>query len=254
MNVFGKNVEMNNVAIKTYKKKHTSIIGRSSLFAGIGFLLTCLFGYAFSFIVIPNNAKIIIMIAAILISMGLSFYVSFKTTTVSYGVYALLYFSYCISSGLTFESIFSLFNGIGTNHNFEQLLLIFGIAGAILTFTGIIGTLIPNKVAMNLMKFVFILFGIYIFLSLCLMLFFFLSPGSLDPLMFGLSILSGLISILYIAFTFNSMSRTEMFINDSGEEVDKTAINKMCLFFGFILLSSIINLIIVIARLFIIIR
>jgi hypothetical protein len=72
--------------------------------------------------------------------------------------------------------------------------------------------------------------------------------------MFGLSILSGLISILYIAFTFNSMSRTEIFINDSGEEVDKSAINKMCLFFGFILLSSIINLIIVIARLFIIIR
>ncbi len=247
MNVFGKNVEMNNVGIKTYKKKHTSIIGRSSLFAGLGFLLTCLFGYAFSFMTIPYNAKIIVMVVALLISMGLSFYVSFKTTTVSYGVYAILYFSYCVSAGFTFESMFSLFNG-------QELLLIFGIAGGILTFTGIIGMLIPDKVAMNLMKFVFILFGIYMVLSLCLMLFFFLMPGIFDWMYFLISILSGLISILYIAITFNSMSRTEMFINDSGEEADKTVINKMCLFFGFILLTSIINLIILIARLFIIIR
>jgi len=248
MNVFSKNVQMNDVSVKLYQKKQISIIGRSSLYAGLGFLLTSLFSFLFSSIPLNPPFDVIIMVGSLLIAMGLTFYVSFKTTEVSYLIYGLLYLFYCIASGFTFNAIFSLFNG-------QELLLIFGLAGGILTIAGIVGLLIPEKLAMNLMKFAFILFGIYMLLTLVLVLFYFLIPGSFsNPLFFGISIISGLLSILYIVITFNSMSKTQMFIDQSGTELDKDVINKMCLFFGFILLTSVINLIILLARLFTIIR
>lgn len=245
--MFLKKEQMQNSAVKSYSKPQLAILGKSSLYAGLGFVLICLIGFGFFYALQAGNVSystfrsLGIIFSFLWLGSMIWFMFDRNFTKMKYGI---LYSIFIISQAISFVSLFSLFNG-------TELMLIFGVAGLAMVVTGLIGYFLPPKFANSLMKLLMISIVVSLIFSLLAvvgMIFGFriLDNGGSQWYIILATVLSSFICVGYNVFLFYSISKTSEFLQEGESNT------LVCLYMGFLLLVSYVQLVWLIARLFLI--
>ena len=230
----------------------TKFIAKCLIFASIGFALVCGIGYLFYYSIINNwinfeTADSIYIISAImlLISLVISIVISFMKK-INIPLVLLLYLTYIAAFGISFSSLFSLFNG-------AELLMLFGISAGSLLICGIIGFTMSNKAAVSLSKILFILIPIYMIISLVFAL---VSAFALySNYLYIIYTLIGVAVVMVLnVYSFYTLSKTSQFINIGETDIDQKQVNGIALLIGFNILSTITNTILILARMLLLFR
>lgn len=226
------------------------LLTKSSLIAGIGFIIICALGYLISFIytktnISPNSNVLPILSSIFLVGSIISMvWFAFSRKEWSYLGYFCLFTSFIISQAIGFSSLFQIFNS-------TSLLFLFGIAGAIMFVSGILIKILPEKILASLMKIFFVFITISFFFSLCSFFMFFFGFGysSGNQLYFSISaIIGAIIAIFYNFYIIYQITRTDSFAAAS----EGNSSLKLPLRFGFYLLVSLVQTVWALARLMLI--
>ncbi len=234
-----------NVVVRGYSQKQSKAITTSMLVAAIGFVATCVLGYAFSFLwesmygVI--NRLYIISGIALLATLILSIVWTFKIDSWSIGAGIGVVSLYCLAESVGFSSLFVAFN-------VREILIIFGLVGFILIGTYCVSRVVSAKGALTLWKVTWTLTIFYMIASLIVTLSTLFLKGISLQMMLIISFVGGLLSVLYLVYEFWSIQRIDEFVEDSEMKT------KLAIFYGFQILIDIIALIWRIARLYLVMR
>lgn len=231
---------LRNPAITRYSQKQTNLLTRSSIYAGLAFLLVCLIGLG-TYHIFQTNMNIAFnlgTIGSIFSLISFAMIIWFYISGHNWGIkkYIFLYLVYCISQGIGFGSLFLMFNG-------QELLFIFGLTGVIMLTNGIIAPRLSKKTAYTIQKALmislisyFLFYGIYFLITMLNSSH--ASGESNSYLMIGLTMLMGLIQVLYNVYIFYAISKMDDFMNASNSYSPT-----LPLMFGFCLLVSAIGII-----------
>ncbi|MDR2567924.1 MAG: hypothetical protein LBC44_01285 [Mycoplasmataceae bacterium] len=247
-------------------QKRSSLLSRSLIVAGVCFLAIFAFSWILYFIL--NNVldlsadsagtTIIILYAVaavlIIVSFIMSMVVWAKINTVRIGTIITTIVFYSVAEGIGFGILFFAI-GLSTEASeiMRDVMLLFLAGGLIFAITGIIGTMLSKKATIGLGKFILIATIAYIVIMLITFIVVIVAAAVgngaiLDALnsnafLFLIFGFEGILFILYIAFDFSSIKKSEAFINSELSF-------RYSLIFGYKLLIDLIGLIWVLIRIF----
>ncbi|MEG0124197.1 MAG: Bax inhibitor-1 family protein [Malacoplasma sp.] len=239
------------IGARGYSKLQVSMMSKALLVASIGLILTCLIGFLVAYIysVNPVSTFALEMLSSvfIIISLVCTFVWMAKlqnaSNLLSFGTMAI----YCIANGIGFGSLFYMLNA-------QEVMILFGSVGVIFFGTWFISTLVSTKFMMSFGKFLMIATIIYFVFNIGLFLFNLFNVFGMRYAHPNASVgyqwiylissaVSGLLSIGYMAYNMNNIQKMDKFL-DSTPELK----NKYALFFGFMILMSLISIIWSLAR------
>ncbi len=243
--MFLERAEQTNLNFKT-KLNHlqTKVISFSLLYAGLGFALIC--GFAFLFYYAIQNqwinfeqVNILYVVSSVLLIVAfiISIFISFANKFNIWWIY-LIYFIFIFSFAISFGMLFTLFNG-------SEVLMLFGISGGVLLICSIIGFSLSNKGALTLSRIIYILLPLYFFGSLIFSLVSAFVFSSNSWYIIATILSTGIILCLNI-YSFYNLSKSAEFVKMTDET--KVPINKICLVNGLNILCSMVNTIMLVAR------
>lgn len=242
--------------VKSYNKSQFSLLTKAFAVAGLAFLLICGIGFGFGQLInsqrdwiAANNVTDALWATSfilLMISSVLTIVWCFKLGNASKAFVFMTYAVYIIGWGCSFGIIFALLR-------VWELASIFGIVGGIMLLMSIIGLCLKDKQAFSLMKammivifasFMFMMVGsIFMFISL------FLAPAWLWDWYYFLSwIITAIISCMVIIFTVYQLNNMNEFYNLTDNNQLKF---NLVMFFGFRILSSLVQIFYLVAMMFI---
>lgn len=246
---------------KLLKTNQISILSKSLLIAGAGFLAIALLGGLFSYGIVQGHwfqgaaisTLYIISIVLIIVSGVMSFFIWRKIETVKKSTIAIMYTLYCLAEGFAFGILFSAFTlNFGSAKGIQYLILIFAIGGFAFLIAGLIGHRLSAKQTMSLGKFIMymsiafmIMFGVTLILmivSICTGGF----SGAMDSWVTAIMCFSCVLFFLYIMYDISIISKSQAYVG-----IQENAIQmNYALMFGFVLLVDFVGLVWQIAYMF----
>lgn len=243
---------------KTLSRSQMSLLNRSMLYAGIGFVLIALIGFAIAMgiwksnnIETLNNSITLLWtfsIILILVSMILSMVVNVKLFTrmgnVSKGLIYSMWTVYIVAEGLGFGLLFLAFmvqfNG---QQGILYLIFVFAAGGIAFMIAALIGKSLSTKAMMSLGKFISILsiafmVMFFVFMIATIVASFTSSFGS-EGLFLMIIGLSTILFLLYMVFDISVISKTQQFLTIDNTQLSWT----LAMIFGFRLLVDLVGLI-----------
>ncbi len=237
MSIF-QSVNSERVNAKIYNPKQTSVLSNALLVAGIGFISTSLIGFLFAWIFSQNsfngdNLYYLggpLLFLSVILSIVWQFRIEKASNFFMFSVVSL----YCVSNGIGFGSIFLALE-------MSQIMIAFGMTGFIFLGTFAISKIMSDKVALGLGAILFIASIAYIIASIIISLTSFFMIGRSNVSYFNVliisSIVGGLISVGYLAYSLWTIQNMDRFLNVNDETRKKYSI-----FFGFLLLMNLISI------------
>jgi len=245
-------------------RKHSSILSKSLLIAGIAFI--AIFGFSFGLYKllwskygaqISNNTVIALYVISILMLIGSIIMVVIvlpRIMKVKLATLISLVILYSIANGISFALLFYAIKQ--TNHvihdsSFQvgDICWCFLISGAIFLITGFLGTLLSVRYTLSLAKFLMIATMVFM---VCFLVFFIINiftqlTTTTFIIIYGIW---GFLMILYIMFDFSMIKKSQPFISIQENSIQ----TKFVWMFGFTLLVDLIQLVWVAIRLYLITR
>lgn len=230
----------------TIGAKQSGFIFKVSLYTGIAFLVVLALSYLFKYLIVDlHNPWIFenlryLMLASTLISIGVSLAYNFSRNR-SFGLLAVMYISFIVFFSFGISSIFIYFN-------MSELFFIFAITGGVLLVNGIIGFFMSDKFAVSLMKIFSVLFGIYF---IAFFAYFFASLFTTSGVVWYSYLITGLMGIIILisnCLQFYRLKQVNNYINMA--EISKRDATKLTIETSLTLLMSVIQTLILVARLY----
>lgn len=228
-------------------KQTKSIMTMSMLVAGIGFVVTCLvgyiFSYAFSWAATQENWESWFDILMGIAIFGLVFSLVLST------IWRIRREKWSIKASIILITIFVISNGIGFGSLFfllhvKEIMIIFGMTGFILLGTYGLSKLMSTKAALTLWKVATALLLTYSIAMgiVCCATYFTIGIGkNIGGLIVIAVAISGFASVLYLTYYFWRINKYETEIKD------ETLRKKIALFYGFYILVNVLKIIWVLA-------
>lgn len=224
--------------VYTYTKKQMSVLSTSMLTASIGFIATCLIGYLTQFVLtqygdsIATTSLYIISSIGIIIGTVLSFVWTFRWQNASLAFGSSIIALYCICYGIGFGFLFY-------SLELSDIIFAFGMVGLITLGSFIVSKVMSVKAAYKFSQMAFVI-GIvgFVIILVCSMVAMFtpIVSTSFKTLFLITSIVSGIISIIYLIYSLWLAQNMDKFINDAQLST------KLGIFLGFNILVQIITL------------
>ena len=232
-----------------YNKKQTSVLNTSMFTASIGFLSIFAIGFLSQYMLENSTSYFqvetlnLISTFGIMIGFVLSLVWAFRVYKAS-TLFALTTVTlYCVSYGIGFGFLFYSLNQ-------KEVLYIFAMVGAIFFGTFLVSKTLSIKAAMKLSKMLWIASLVamvsYLFLSMFMFFSFYRSFTTNYAIFLVTTGISGVLSVLYLVWSLWMAQNMDSFMQDS--EMSK----KLGLFIGFQILMNLVQLVILIARMFLI--
>lgn len=234
-----------------YNKKQTKVLSTSMLTASLGFLAIFFIGFLSEYLidqainagsVIDVSALYIVSTIGILVGVILSLVWSFRLYNASLLFGSIVITIYCLSYGIGFGFLFYALD-------LSEIMYAFATVAAIFLGTFLIAKVMSIKTALKLSKILFIATMVYLAAFFILLIVSFattLIPGAYRTIILITTGISGFLSILYLTWSLWMAQNMDNFMND--EQLSR----KMGLFIGFQILVNLIQLLILIIRLFLI--
>lgn len=237
-----------------YSVKQMSVMTISLLTAGIGFLGTFLIGFLCQYLLslssngIAESTLYTVSSIGILVGSILAIIWCFRVYKASTGFAIATILTYCISFGIGFGFLFYAID-------FKSILFAFGVVGLIFLGTFIISKIISFKVALSLAKILIVsaIVAIVVILVSNLVVFYTNIFSSFETsiqtariTILITTIVSGLLSIGYLAWNLWLAQNMDQFAGDANLS------KKIGMFIGFQILVNLIQLVMLILRLFLI--
>lgn len=242
---------------KQLSHSQMSLLNRSMLYAGIGFILIALIGFGIAMGLWSANGQALInsvpllwtfSVILILVAMILSMVVNVKFFTrmgnVSKALVLTMWGIYVVAEGLGFGMLFLCFMvQFEMQQGILYLMFVFAAGGVAFLIAALIGKSLSNRATMALGKFIsmlsiafMVMFFVFMIATLIVSL-----TGSFasDGLFLMIIGLSTILFLLYMVFDISAISKTQQFIG-----IDNTQINwTLAMMFGFRLLVDLVGLI-----------
>lgn len=230
--------------------KQSGFIFKVSLFSGIAFLIVLALSYFFKYLIvdignfwIATNLSYLMTVSMIL-CLVITIVYNFSRSR-SFLLLGIMYTAFIIFFSFGISSIFIYFH-------MSELFFIFAITGGVLLLNGIIGFLMSDKFAISLSRIFSIIFGIYfIAFFIYLITSLFTSAGFVwySYLITGLM---GIIILISNCLQFYRLKQVNNFINMT--EISKSDVTKLTIETSLMLLMSVIQTLILVARLYLLSR
>lgn len=230
-----------NQGSKVYTKSQSRTLSTALLTAGIGFLVTCLVGYLFSYLILSVNQSEFTLLGmaggGLLIAFVLALVWSFNVEKWSINAGIAITTLYAVCEGIGFGSLFVFLQA-------REIMIIFGLVGFILVGSYCVSRILTAKGAMTLWKLATVLFVVYIVGALIVLLSTLFSGISEDTLKFYniTCFVGGLLSVFYIIYNLWAAKNLDVWLQDDQLKT------KWGLIIGFNILMNLINLVWTLAR------
>lgn len=240
-----------------YDKKQMSIMATSMLTAGIGFVATFLVGILCEYLLqvaVKNNSAIAVdtlyMISGIMLVVGtiLAIIWCFRMYTASTFFAVTTIVIYCLSYGIGFGFLFYALD-------VASIIFAFGVVGIIFLATYLISKIVTIKAALTLAKILFIssIVALIVIFASNMIIFYTNILGSYGTAIKTAQItvaittaITGVLSVLYLVWNLWCAQNMDQFIYDGNTS------KKVGLFIGFQILINLVQLVMLILRLFLI--
>lgn len=245
---------------KQIKTHQMSVLSRSLLIAGTGFIVIALLGGLFSYGIVQGNWfgqnitwMYWVSVILIIVSSFMSFFIWRKIERVKKTTIVIMYSLYLLAEGFAFGILFSAFTiNFGSAKGIQYLILIFAIGGLAFLIAGVIGQRLSTRATMSLGRFI-------MFLSIAFLILFFITMifaivcyatnginGALDSWISVIMCFSCVLFFLYIMYDISVISKSQIYVGMQENAVQWN----YALMFGFILLIDFVGLVWQIAYMF----
>jgi len=244
-------------------KKQYSVLSKSLLIAGVGFIL--IFAFSFGLYQLlwqkmgyTTNNNVIISLYAVSILMLLATIIMAmivvpRIMKVKLGSIIALTTLYGLANGISFGVLFyavQTTSGVQDNFNVGGLCWCFLIAGGIFLLTGFIGTLLSVRFTLSLGKFLMIATLIYFVAFLVIVILSICGVVVTDKVFLAIYGIWGFLMCLYVMLDFSMIKKSQPFISMQEDSIQ----TKFVWMFGFMLLVDLIQLVWVAIRIYLITR
>ena len=263
------------VQTKTFSKAQGSMLTKSLLISGICFILVCAasIGWGIMFANLYNDMSwqtwdlvyslYFVALFVIIASMILSMVWQKKIKTAGIGLTAMVFIIYILGQSLGFGMVFGLIIGeVGYDDSTQgmtaiaQLGLIFGVTGILFALMAFVGSIMNNKVAMTMKKFMMvgmmIVFGMMLFISMMWLfsaLFWMPSYTSANWFYWLIILLMAPLMLCYVAYDIYQIKKMDTFNTLQGKEK-----MNITLMFAFKLLVDLVGLMWIVLAIFMRVR
>lgn len=229
------------------QKSQMSVLSKSLLFCGLGFLIVCGLGYLINYLLLNpdkiggyqfiDNVQTLNIVSSILLVIALVGSIFFMFGKPSFLKTSLMY--------ILMIGIFSIsFGFLFTANNISNVLFVFAIAGGTMLLSGFIGYLIKDKTAFSIMKILGFLFMFYFIFTLVFSLVSVFVFSNNDWLFLTLTIIMMVVIFLGNICSFYNIKK----IDEFSSEMDPKSSLLISFQIGLNLLISLLSIIILLFR------